>query len=254
MNGVPSLTAGLQRSASFAAMFVGWLAGYAYYALYEVHFSGLGYVEDFGYLVWGSLILTAVAWGVFVAPVLPKLGQEGIIVRLGFFPFAAAVYAAIAFTILIGWMFMIDGNLLYHGQAVVIGFTSGSAYLLLVRTPLRRFLNSRPRLTVPIMYALPLAGFVVFYGVVPRFIPSLAYVYYGGSVKEQLVEETLGSLRMGDSVQELSERLPGLVPEEFLDGGSSTISGSTTRFSYTVVVDSGRVASVSLQPKEGLDQ
>jgi hypothetical protein len=230
------------------SMLLGWCFGYAYFSIRMVHFSGWGYVTDFNSVVFWTSLFSAISTFTFV-PLTIKIFNKLTKGRFTYcFPVATFFSSQVALTILLlpfTEFRPFEMGTFYFLYAGVVGFAFGAFYYFMQTKNIFGTSMSKSK-----KFLVLIATTLLFYLTVsflPIVSPSIAYRYFGDSIKSRAVRHVLGQLRPGDKLAHLNSRLPGFIGDVF-DSGST--AGSDDGFSYDVKFDQGVVTSINLDDSE----
>jgi hypothetical protein len=234
------------RLQSFIAMFIAWFVGYLYFAIYMVHFSGWGYVTDFTPILFWTGLFALISAFVFVPMIIKLYNKAFLASQKKGFPLATGVASQLVLALLllpftdlrpfeIGWF--------YFGYAGIIGLVFGMFYSFFQHIDL--FNNTNTLLGKLLIIISPALFLVFLFQLFPYTNPTLAYKYFGDSIKAKATFYVLGKYKVGDKITDLESRLPGLTGEVLGQPPSvGMASGSGNGFSYDIKFEKGKITEL----------
>jgi len=119
---------------------LGWAAGFLYYATYMTFFTPWGRPTDVQAMLFWSGVFVSIAWLLAVLPFVLLVDETSKFLQLPGAVIVGAIGGLVSFLLLVGWWtgFWTDG--LYLVYALVVGATTGAAYVALMRLA-RRAVN-----------------------------------------------------------------------------------------------------------------
>lgn len=216
------------------AMFIAWLAGYAYFAIRSVHFSSWGYVNNFTFIFNWTGIFALISSLIFVPLLLKLITKTSFITNKAGFLLAVLLCSQLALILLLlpflGFHAFLIGKF-YFGYAAVIGIVFGLIYPQLQSLHLfsKRGWTAAKLLAFTLM---PLFLAFLFYGF-PYLTPSLAYTYFGDSIKDRAARSVLAHHKIGDKLSNLQQELPRLIGnEDACQGCTGSLSAEGYELAY----------------------
>lgn len=233
---------------TFIAMFIGWFAGYIYFAIHMVHFSGWGYVTDFSAIFFWTGIFALISAFTFV-PMLIRIYNKTLVAKQKlFFPLAAVLASQIALAVLLLPFtnfrpFELGG--FYFGYAGIVGFVFGLFYVLFQINPL---FNDDSQLTKKMAFFVSPVLFLFFlFYLFPYANPTLAYKYFGDSIKEKAMLYVVSKFKVGDKIKDLHNQLPKDTRDVFVD--SVAIFGMESGSGYSIKYEKGVITELVIDNK-----
>ncbi|MDO7848062.1 hypothetical protein Q5H92_16980 [Hymenobacter sp. M29] len=231
---------------SFIAMFIAWFAGYIYFAIYMVHFSNWGYVTDFTFILSWTGIFTLISAFVFVPIIIKGYNKTFLTRQTKLFPLVTGAASQLVLALLllpftdlrpfeISWF--------YFGYAGIIGCVFGVFYAMFqIFWP---FDSTSTWLRKSLIIISPALFLVFLFQLFPYITPTLAYKYFGDSIKEKAIFYVMGKYKVGDKISDLESQLPGLTGQGLgqpADIGMA--SGSGYGFSYDIKFEKGIITEL----------
>ncbi|MGI4875506.1 MAG: hypothetical protein ACRYFX_30495 [Janthinobacterium lividum] len=232
----------------FWAMFVGWLAGYLFYAVQMVHFSEWHRVTDFRAIFFFTALYAGLS-AVIIVPllfwILRRLGLAENRLAFVVLMTVAAPLALLLIGLLLGGVLTLNELSEYFTSllalyAAIIGLVFALAYLALrhyqgggTSTGARGFLLASPALALAFL----------FYGL-PYLAPALAVRYFGDAIAGRAARHGLARFHVGDRLADVRRALPYLVGENVDDGPDS--AGYFGGSGYHVAYQDGVITELDL--------
>ena len=231
---------------SFIAMFIAWFAGYLYFAIHMVHFSGWGYVTDFTAIFFWTGLFAFISAFAFVPIIIKCYNKTPLTRQKKLFPLATGVSSQLVLALLLlpftnFRLFEMGG--FYFGYAGIIGFIFGLSYALFQNIAL--FDNTNTLLGKLLIIISPALFLIFLFQLFPYTNPTLAYKYFGDNIKDKAMFYVLGKYKVGDKITDLESRLPGLTGEVLgQPSGIGMASGSGNGFSYDIKFEKGIITEL----------
>jgi hypothetical protein len=192
----------MRAAASFAALFIGWVAMIASFVAWMVYFTRWGHVTDWNFFrVWPG-IFCLLAWVIFALPLTSVRRLWKVETNLIVAPILGCSVALLSYVLLVlTWAPEVWGFSVF---ALIVGGVAGLAYALLLRW----------KVPVWASCALPVTCAVLwFYLVLPlalNRIPDVAFRFTSGATQRKAFEKIIKRVRQGDSWSRTRERYPML--------------------------------------------
>jgi hypothetical protein len=200
-------------AASLFALFAGWSAAFVVLIGWQVHSGGFGYVTDFQFWLFWPAMIVALAWLLFVVPLIVFAKPTGIFYRPLLAAGAWAGLAVLAYVVLV-CTWAADAFYLIWFPALV-GGTAGLLFPLLARSRFPSYL----------FWASPsiIAVFVscVLWPSLEFMAPNFTYTYGTPGARDRSLFRVVRSIKVGDSSAELQRRYPAIFPYSFSSGGAT---------------------------------
>ncbi|MDO7853777.1 hypothetical protein [Hymenobacter convexus] len=231
---------------SFIAMFIAWFAGYLYFAIYMVHFSNWGYVTDFTPILFWTGLFALISAFVFVPIIIKSYNKTLLARQKKLFPLATGASSQLVLMLLLlpftNFRPFEIGSF-YFGYAGIIGCVFGIFYALFQHVGL--FDNTNTLLGKALIIISPALFLVFLFQLFPYASPTLAYKYFGDSIKEKAMFYVLGKYKVGDRITDLESQLPGLTGQALRQpAGIGMASGSGNGFSYDIKFEKGTITEL----------
>ncbi len=119
---------------SLLAMALGWVGGFLFFVVYMVSLTPAGRPTDVeATLVWTGFFI-AVAWLIFVLPVVYWVPPSSQLLSPPTCTLAGAAYGLTVFLLVLGWWTGFWSEILYLIYALIVGAVAGLSFSLLVRS------------------------------------------------------------------------------------------------------------------------
>jgi len=145
--------------------------------LYSIYLASRdGKADDIGVVIFWSGLFIIIAWAIFIIYPLNKLDHSRQIFKPTIFPFIAALYGALTYSIIVGGLFRsFDLVVMSIPLALLSGLIFGFSYSILIRSDiLIDFINKKP--IFKLIFFLSPAIILFFYlWVMPTLAPSLMF-------------------------------------------------------------------------------
>lgn len=229
-------------------MFIGWFFGYVYFAVRMVHFSGWGYVTDFNAIFFWTSLFALISCVTFVPLTIVIFNKVTKGTYHKWFPVATTLVSQVALIILLlpfTALRPFDMGVSYFLYAAIIGFTFGSCYYIMQVNNFCGADDSKLKKTAVLI--VPVAFILFLFNLFPYIAPSIAYKYFGGTIREKATKHVLQSFNPGDKITDLNAKLPGFGGSTT---GSGSISGSGGAISYDIKYDNGIITNITVDNNE----
>ena len=224
-------------------MFIAWFVGYIFFSIYMVHFSGWGYVTDFSAVFFWTGLFAFVTSLTFV-PLTIKLFNKLSFKKKVLFPIITLLVSQIALTILLlpfTGLRPFEMGAFYFFYAAIIGLAFGLFYIWFQT---KNFFSDKSRIVKKVVIlSSPIILLLFLFYLFPYLSPSIAFKYFGDTIKDKAIEIVLIRYKAGDKLKDLSNQLPGFI-ESTNDKGSAF--GSTEKFTYNIEFEHGFITKMTL--------
>lgn len=220
---------------AFFSVWVGWFVNIWIRCLVILPFIGHFDKEFDFWFVWTALF--SFLGGLSFLPLLLIEKTRRIFYSRIQAPWFGAVYALVVFTVLLGWGFIFtalkdktsgkfDFLFVLYTQTFVIGFIAGFIFSQFSQRAGRAGKNKKYFL----IFSPFLITFLTFW-IFPKYLPSVFYSQ-GGFVSEIAQQKILKQVKIGDSISEIEEELPGLLLNGSCEGNEGSASGNGYEIRY----------------------
>ena len=187
-----------------------------------------------------------IAWAIFIIYPLKRLDHSKPLFKKLVFPIASAVYAALAFTILVGGLFR---DIILVGMfiplALLVGLFFGLTYSILIRNEkIVSLLNDRPLFKI-FSFVSPIIILTFLLWILPAVSPSLVYRYVPEQIRDKIFIKTISKFKKGDSFKKLNKALPGEF-DEWIQNGEGGISSSGSIIDYDLQVKKDTIQKLEM--------
>ena len=135
-------------------------------------------------------------------------------------------------------------GLFYYIYAGIIGIAFGLIYLLLQKTI---FFSNKDRWVKKILILITPILFLLFlFYLLPYTNTSIAYKYFGDSIKDKAIKSILRKYKVGDKIKDLNRELPLFGGDKI---GKGNAAGSMESFSYNIQYENGIITELIIKPK-----
>lgn len=229
---------------SIIAMFVAWFIGYMYFAVRMVHFSGWGYVTDFSAVFFWTALFALISSITFV-PLTIKLFNKTELKKMTFlFPVMTMLVSLVALTILLLPFTNFQPfqmGLFYYIYAGIIGVAFGLIYLWFQK---KSFFSDKNRLAKKILILVSPILFILFlFYLFPYTNTTIAYKYFGDSIKDKAIKSVLSKYKVGDTIKDLNRELPSFGGDTI---GNGNMAGSMDNYSYNIKYENGIITELTI--------
>lgn len=199
-----------------------------------------GKADDSGVVIFWSGLFIAIAWALFIIYPLKKLDHTKDIFKPTIFPFIAALYGALTYSIIVGGLFRsFELATMFLPLALLTGAIFGVSYSLLIRSDkVVDMLNRRP-LTKIFFVLSPALILFFFLWVMPAIVPSLVFRFMPDEIRYEIVAKTIPKYNVGDDFEPLKNSLPGYL--DHIGNGSGNMSASMEYFAFVLQVNCGKI-------------
>ena len=236
-----------KQTFGFFSITVAWTATMIIYAIFQA--LKYGKAQESGVIIFWSGLFVFIAWAIFIILPLEKLNHSRKIFDRKVFPFVTGLYAAVAYSLLVGGLFQsIDLLLSFLIWAIIIGVLFGFTYSTLISSKtLLALLNKKPFLKIfsPLS---PIIFLAFFLWLLPTLFPSLLFRFMPDEIQNQIVLRTLPKFRKGDKFSKLENSLPGYFDEWVLDGNGG-VSSSGPLLDYELNVKNDTIQKLVIKIK-----
>ena len=234
----------IKLTISFFSITIGWILTNLFYSIYLVWTYGKA--TDSGVVLFWSGLFIYIAWAIFIIYPLKRLDHSKPLFKKLVFPIASAVYAALAFTILVGGLFR---DIILVGMfiplALLVGLFFGLTYSILIRNEkIVSLLNDRPLFKI-FSFVSPIIILTFLLWILPAVSPSLVYRYVPEQIRDKIFIKTISKFKKGDSFKKLNKALPGEF-DEWIQNGEGGISSSGSIIDYDLQVKKDTIQKLEM--------
>ncbi len=170
---------------------------------------------DTGVIIFWSGLFSLLFYLLFV--ILPKKFIKRQIEqrRLLEFSIGSAFYSLIGFIILIGWGFL---NSDFYGvflDAFIAGLIFGGTFWWIWNKKEERFKSTLSKI---FGYSIPFLFLAIYLKIFPNLFPKYAYNHVPQSIQNEIEIQTLSKVKIGDSIEDIKNQLPGFIGYEECKG------------------------------------
>ena len=228
----------VKQTLGFFSLTIAWGLMNLLYSIYLA--SRDGKADDIGVVIFWSGLFIIIAWAIFLIYPLNKLDHSRKLFKPTIFPFIAAVYGALTYSIIVGGLFRsFDLVVMFMPLALLTGLIFGLSYSILIRSDrLVDFLIKRP-ISKIVFFLLPALLLFLFLWVMPRVAPSLMFRFMPDEIRDKIVARTIPKYKVGDDFEPLKNSLPGYL--DHIDNGSGNMSASMGEFSFVLQVNCDKI-------------
>lgn len=213
----------INQTLGFFSITVGWTLTNLLYSIYLV--LTYGKATDSGVvLIWSALYIY-IAWAIFIIYPLNKLDHENLFFKRHIFPFVAAGYAGVVYTILVGGLFRDFGVVgMFMPLALSIGLFFGFTYSTLIANDrIVNLLNDKPPFKL-FSFLSPVLILTFFLWLLPALFPSVVYRFMPDGIQDKIFVKTIVNYKVGDSFTQLENSVPGYFDNWVLNGNGGVNS------------------------------
>jgi hypothetical protein len=228
----------VKQTLGFFSMTVAWALMNLLHSIYLGVTDGKA--DDSGVVIFWSGLFIAIAWAVFIIYPLNKLDHSKPLFKPTIFPFIAALYGALTYSIIVGGLFRsLDLVLMFTPLALLTGIIFGLSYSILIRSDtLVDLLNRKPFVKLFLVLS-PAIILFFFLWVLPTIAPSLVFRYMPDEIRYKIVAKTIPKYKVGDNFLPLKNSLPGYL--DHIDNGSGNMSASMEDFAFVLQVNCNKI-------------
>ena len=228
----------VKQTLGFFSMTIAWTLMNFLYSIYLV--SRDGKADDIGVVIFWSALFIIIAWAIFILYPLNKLDHSRQIFKPTIFPFIAALYGVLIYSIIVGGLFRsLDLVVMFMPLALLTGLIFGFSYSLLIRSNrLIDFLIKRPIFKL-VFFLSPAIILFFFLWVMPTLAPSLMFRFMPDEIRDKIVAKTIPKYKVGDNFKPLQNSLPGYL--DHIDNGSGNMSASMENFAFVLQVNCDKI-------------
>jgi len=233
---------------SLIAMFVAWFIGYIYFAIKMVHFSGWGYVTDFSAVFFWTGLFAFISSLTFV-PLTIKLFNKTLLNRRKYlFPISTMLLSQVALTILLLPFTNFQPfqmGLFYYIYAGIIGLAFGLIYLLFQKIEVFSTKDNKYKKFLVLIF--PVLFLLFLFYLFPYTNTTLAYKYFGDSIKDKAIKSVLRKYKVGDKIMDLNVQLPSFGPGAI---GNGNMAGTMENFTYDIEYENGIITKLTINDRK----
>lgn len=199
-----------------------------------------GKADDSGVIIFWSGLFITIAWAIFIIYPLNKLDHSRKLFKPSIFPFIAAIYGALTYSIIVGGLFRsFDLVVMFMPLALLTGLIFGVSYSLLIRSDrLVDFLIKRPVFKI-VFFLSPAIILFFFLWIIPAIFPSLMFRFMPDKIRDKIVARTIPKYKVGDNFEPLKNSLPGYL--DHIDNGKGNMSASMENFAFVLQVNCNKI-------------
>lgn len=211
-----------------------------------------GKADDSGVVIFWSGLFITIAWAIFIIYPLNKLDHSKPLFKPTIFPFVAALYAALTYSIIVGGLFRsLDLVVMFMPLALLTGIFFGASYSILIRSHrLVELLNKRPLIRV-ILALSPAIILFLFLWVLPAVAPSLVFRFMPDVIRDKIVSRTISKYKVGDDFEPLKKSLPGYL--DHIQNGSGNMAATIENFAFVLQVHCNKIIRLEYASDRELD-
>lgn len=252
---LPAQSVGRRLALSLVGQLHGCVAGYAFFAIYQLASSGRIYNMN-AMLFWPT-IFALFGWLLFVAPIVIFVPQTHSLFRVTTYPLFGAIYGIVVFCLAVGSWSGFWRSIPFLVWPGVIGAVSGMFYSAAIT---KRVFEGRSSLVLfGSPFVLPVFVGLIAWPSMEKLNPYWAYRYGNPHSHSKMQVEIIKSIKVGDRLQDLHNRYPKLFlnPRELAskdnDYAGST-GGAIGDFEYAITFYRGEVQKVVINGSKRPEQ
>lgn len=198
----------INQTLGFFSVTIGWALTNVLYSIYLGWTYGKA--TDSGVVLFWSGLFVYIAWVIFIIYPLNKLDHNKPLLRRQLFPFMTAVYAGLAYTILVGGIFRdFELVIMFMPLALAVGLFFGLTYSTLITSNRLAILLTEKPLFKLLSFLSPVYLLVLFLWIFPTLFPSLVYRFMPDEIQDKIFVKTIVKYKIGDSFDKLRNEVPG---------------------------------------------
>lgn len=196
---------------SFVSLSIGWIG----LVLTHILWSFFKYEDasggETGVVIFWSGLFSLLFYLLFI--LLPKKVITKQLETKSFIEFTigSGLYSLLGFTVLIGWLFLNSDFFGVFIDAFVAGLIFGTTFWYFWN---KSELNFESVITKLIGYLIPIVFLIFYLKIFPSLFPTIAYNYVPSTIKNDIEIKTLSKIKIGDSIEEIKDKLPGFIGYE----------------------------------------
>ena len=228
----------VKQTLGFLSMTIAWVLMNFLYSIYLV--SREGKADDIGVIIFWSGLFIAVAWSIFIIYPLNKLDHSKQLFKPTIFPFIAALYGALTYSIIVGGLFRsYEVVAMFMPLALLTGLIFGISYSILIRSSrLIDFLVRKPIFKLVLLLS-PAILLFFFLWIMPTVAPSLMFRFMPDVIRDKIVARTISKYKVGDDFEPLKNSLPSYL--DHIQNGRGNMSATMENFAFVLQVNCNKI-------------
>lgn len=196
-------------------MSIGWIGLIVTHIIWSVINYNDASGGDTGVIIFWSGLFSLLFYLLFV--ILPKKFIKNQIEQRSFLEFTigSAFYSLIGFIILIGWLFLQSDFYGVFLDAFIAGLIFGGTFWWIWNKKEVSFKSTPSKI---LGYLIPFLFLVIYLKVFPNLFPKFAYNHVPQSIQNEIEIQTLSKVKIGDSIEDIKNQLPGFIGYEECKG------------------------------------